>query len=99
MGNNATNISQREAYKLMLKDYPDVLNIGQMCEILSVSTKTGYKIINRLMKSIRQLIQNLKGWIIGFPRLIFFLISASVCRPHPQRLDTSGDILPLEPTR
>ena len=45
MGNNATNISQREAYKLMLKDYPDVLNIDQMCEILSVSTKTGYKII------------------------------------------------------
>ena len=43
--NNATNLSQREAYKLMLKDYPDVLNIGQMCEILSVSTKTGYKII------------------------------------------------------
>ena len=38
-------ISQREAYKLMLKDYPDVLNIDQMCEILSVSTKTGYKII------------------------------------------------------
>lgn len=25
--------------------YPDVLNIDQMCEILSVSTKTGYKII------------------------------------------------------
>ena len=43
--NNAANISQREAYKLMLKDYPDVLNIEQMCEILSVSTKTGYKII------------------------------------------------------
>ena len=46
MGNsNTSNISQREAYKLMLKDYPDVLNIEQMCEILSVSTKTGYKII------------------------------------------------------
>ena len=43
--NNATYISQREANKLMLKDYPDVLNIDQMCEILSVSTKTGYKII------------------------------------------------------
>ena len=36
---------------------------------------------------------------IGFPRLIFFLISASVCRPHPQRLDASDGILPLEPTR
>lgn len=43
--NNASNISQREAYKLMLKEYPDVMSIEQMCEILSVSTKTGYKII------------------------------------------------------
>ena len=43
--NNASNISQREAYKLMLKEYPDVMSIAQMCEILSVSTKTGYKII------------------------------------------------------
>lgn len=43
--NNASNISQREAYKLMLKEYPDVMSIDQMCEILSVSTKTGYKII------------------------------------------------------
>jgi len=42
---NASNITQREAYKLMLKEYPDVMSIDQMCEVLSVSTKTGYKII------------------------------------------------------
>lgn len=35
----------REAYKVMLKTYPDVLNIEQMCEVLSVSTKTGYKLL------------------------------------------------------
>ena len=40
-----TVISQREAYRLMLKDYPDVMSIEQMCEILSVSTKTGYRIL------------------------------------------------------
>jgi excisionase family DNA binding protein len=28
-----------------LNDYPDVMNIEQMCEILSISTKTGYKIL------------------------------------------------------
>lgn len=27
----------------MLRDYPDVLNIDQMCEILSVSTKPGMR--------------------------------------------------------
>ena len=41
----ASTISQRDAYKLMLKDYPDVMSIEQMCEILSISTKTGYRIL------------------------------------------------------
>lgn len=42
---NTTRISQREAYRLMLKEYPDVMDISQVCEILGVSTKTGYRII------------------------------------------------------
>ena len=29
----------------MLRDYPDVLNIEQMCEILGISTKTGYALL------------------------------------------------------
>lgn len=33
------------AISLMLKDYPDVMDIGQMCEALGVSTKTGYKLL------------------------------------------------------
>lgn len=43
--NTTSTISQRDAYKLMLKDYPDVMSIEQMCEILSISTKTGYRIL------------------------------------------------------
>ena len=43
--NTATNISQQEAYKLMLKDYPDILTIQQMCDILGISTKTGYRLL------------------------------------------------------
>ena len=38
-------LNPRDAYRVMLRDYPDVLNIDQMCEILSVSTKTGYKLL------------------------------------------------------
>ena len=41
----AAGLSQREAYKLMLKESPDVLMIDQMCEILGFSTKTGYRIL------------------------------------------------------
>jgi len=34
-------------YRNMLKNYPDVLTVEQMCEILGgISTKTGYKLIN-----------------------------------------------------
>ena len=43
--NTASIISQREAYKLMLKEYPDVMSIEQMCEILCISTKTDYRIL------------------------------------------------------
>ena len=32
--------------RITLKDYPDVMDIEQMCQILSVSTKTGYKLIS-----------------------------------------------------
>lgn len=38
-------LSQEKAYRIMLKKYPDVLDIKQMCEILSISLKTGYGLI------------------------------------------------------
>ena len=30
-------LSNKDAYRLMLKEYPDVLNIEQMCEVLGIS--------------------------------------------------------------
>ena len=41
------NLNPRDAYRMMLRDYPDVLNIDQMCDILSVSTKTGYTLLKK----------------------------------------------------
>lgn len=43
--NTTSNLSQRDAYDLILKEYPDVLSINQMCEILNISTKTGYRLL------------------------------------------------------
>ncbi|MFR3664918.1 helix-turn-helix domain-containing protein [Flintibacter sp.] len=43
--NDSTPLSPRDAYRLMLKDYPDVMDIGQMCAVLGISTKTGYKLL------------------------------------------------------
>lgn len=42
---NTAVISQRDAYTVMLKQYPDVMDIEQMCEVLGVSTKTGYQLL------------------------------------------------------
>lgn len=38
-------MTHRDAYRMMLREYPDVLNIEQMCEILKISTKTGYRLL------------------------------------------------------
>ena len=37
---------KRKEYMNMLKNYPDVLKIKDMCEVLGgISTKTGYKLL------------------------------------------------------
>ena len=34
-----------DVYTSVLREYPDVLSIAEMCKALSVSTKTGYRLI------------------------------------------------------
>jgi len=47
-------ISQKEAYTVMLKEYPDVMNIDQMGHALGVSTKTCYKLLkNKKIKCLK----------------------------------------------
>ena len=78
--NTASTISQRDAYKLMLKDYPDVMSIEQMCEILSISTKTGYRILREGKICCLKV-----GRAIVFRRLIFSRFSASVAEKQSRR--------------
>ncbi len=42
---NSRPVSQKEAYKIMLQEYPDVMNIEQVSEALGVSTKAVYGLI------------------------------------------------------
>lgn len=42
---STTTMTQREAYRLMLRKYPDVMNVDEVSEVLGVSTKTCYKLI------------------------------------------------------
>ena len=38
-------LSAKDAYSLMLMDYPDVMDIHEMCKALGVSKKTGYQLL------------------------------------------------------
>lgn len=40
-----SDLKEREAYRLLIPNYPDVLDIRQLCEILNVSVKTAYKLL------------------------------------------------------
>jgi excisionase family DNA binding protein len=51
---NTTGLEARQAYRTMLRQYPDVLNVKQLADILSVSTKTCYKLLqNGQIESIQ----------------------------------------------
>lgn len=40
-----SNLKGKEAYRLLFPTYPDVLDISQLCEILSIGAKTAYKLL------------------------------------------------------
>lgn len=42
-----SNNSCSKQYNVRLKDFPDILNIRQLCEVLGISTKTGYKLLSK----------------------------------------------------
>ena len=67
------NLNPRDAYRVMLRYYPYVLNIVQMCEVLSVSTKAGYTLLKKgsvqhlkVGRSYRVPKAHLLTYLIGF---------------------------------
>lgn len=39
-------VGTKEIYRLLFKEYPDVLDVKQVSKLLGISTKTVYKLIN-----------------------------------------------------
>lgn len=39
------NFSAKDAYTVMLKGYPDIMDIDQMDQLLNISKKTGYNLL------------------------------------------------------
>ena len=85
------NLNPRDAYRVMLRDYPDVLNIDQMCEILSVSTKTGYALLKKGS------VQHLKvGRSYRIPKAHRFDLSHRIrTRSHHPGVTSLHSLLPL----
>lgn len=43
---NTATLSRKDAYRFMFRDYPDVVNIEQMCRMLGgFGKKTGYRLL------------------------------------------------------
>ena len=40
-----SDLKDREAYRLLFPNYPDVLDVPQLCKILSIGVKTAYKLL------------------------------------------------------
>ena len=58
------NITRLQAYKIMLKEYPDVLDINHVSMILGVCTKTAYKLLRE------QKIEHIKvGRVLRIPKI------------------------------
>ena len=38
-------IPQEDLYRMMFREFPDVMSLKEACKILGISTKTGYKLI------------------------------------------------------
>ena len=38
-------MNEKQGYNIRLKKYPDIMNVDQICEILGISTKTGYRLL------------------------------------------------------
>lgn len=70
--------TEKDAYRLMLRNYPDVMSVQQMCDILHISTKTGYRMIRE------QKIQVLKiGRSYRVPKLSILLHLTNCQKPVP----------------
>lgn len=60
-------MNENEAYKYVFKDYPDVVGVSQMCEMLRISQKAGYKLLKE-----RRIVHFKIGKTYKIPKLSLF---------------------------
>ena len=43
----SVSISQKDAYAMIFKEYPDVVNVNQMSQMLGISEKSAYRLLKK----------------------------------------------------
>ena len=70
-------LSPKDAYRLRLKVYPEVMDIGEMCKVLGISKKTGYKLLkDRKIESLKigRAYRIPKAHILGYLKVSYSVI-------------------------
>ena len=80
-----------ESYQLLFKDYPDILNVEQVANILNSSPKTVYRLLkNQVIKSITV------GRRYCIPKVCIFEYMELIDKPEPlnpsEKLHTQKEI-------
>lgn len=78
-------IPQEELYRTMFREFPDVMSLKEVCKILGVSTKTGYKLI-----ATEQLHALKVGRSYRVPKIYLFTYLCKDCEPPQEEEPKQG---------
>jgi excisionase family DNA binding protein len=70
-------MNENEAYKYVFKDYPDVVSVNQMCLMLRISEKTGYKLLRE-----NKIVHYKVGKAYKIPKLSLFNFLKIIDKSH-----------------
>ena len=78
-------IPQEELYRMMFREFPDVMSLKEVCKILGISTKTGYKLI-----ATEQLHALKVGRSYRVPKIYLFTYLCKDCEPPQEEEPKQG---------
>ena len=85
-----------DVYRSVLKDYPDVLTVEEMSRALSISTKTGYKLIRENKIESLKVGRSSFVYALGYEILAGFLIAHWTSAAEPDKLVSANSRSPID---
>ena len=78
-------IQEEELYRMMFREFPDVMSLKEACKILGISKKTGYKLI-----ATGQLHALKVGRSYRVPKIYLFTYLCKDCEPPQEEEPNQG---------